>query len=237
MSSRTKWNPRDSIRTYSKNPRHSSKPIFRASVFLLTLLPFITVNATTWVADAAVSPRPGGACVSELQWTSLSSVNVDASVQLICLKTAKGLKWQDPGKVKVDAHLNSILMKCGDQLRQIEVAKVDAKLLSSFKLAINQYISTVLHLRVVRIETSTGFFNLSVKYYGQVGMCSGGIGSYASYVGPDTRIPANSTLLWEAFTYCQIGPQTAPLDLAFARVGNSWKFVALGGITSQPVYQ
>lgn len=235
MSSRTKRDPRDSIRTYSKNPRHSSKPIFRASVFLLTLLPFITLNATTWVADAADSPRLGGACVSELQWTSPGYENTP--VQLICLKTAQGLKWQDPGKVKVDAHLNSILIKCGEQLSQIDMAKVNAKLLSSFKLAINQYISTVLHLRVVRIETSTGFFNLSVKYYRQVGMCSGGVASYASYVGPDTRIPANSTLLWEAFTYCQIGPQTAPLDLAFARVGNSWKFVALGGITSQPVYQ
>lgn len=217
--------------------RHSSREIFRLTVFLVALLPFTTLGVNSWPADAAVSARLGGICPSELQWTSLHSANANASVQLICLRTTKGLKWQDPGKVKVDLHLNSILMKCGKQIRQIDVAKIDAKLLSSFKLAINHYVSTVLHLRVVRIETNTGFFNLNVKYYRQVGMCSGGVGSYASYVGPDTRIPANSTLLWEAFTYCQIGPQTAPLDFAFARVGNSWKFVALGGITSQPIYQ
>ena len=236
MSLRTKWNLLDSRRTASKDSRHSTKQKFRASVFLLTLLPFIALGATSWVADAAVSARLGGACVSELQWISLTSANGNASVQLICLKTAKGLKWQDPGKVKVDAHLNSILMKCGDQIRQIDVAKTDAKLLASFRLAINRYVSTQLHLRVVRIETSTGFFNLNAKYYRQLGMCSSGVGSAASYTGPDSRIPANSTLLWEAFTYCQIGPQTAPLDLAFARVGNSWKFVALGQITSQPIY-
>lgn len=227
--------PKASRSTFSN--RHSSKQISRIGVFLVALLPLTTLGASSWPASATISARLDGICTSELQWTSHPSTNKDASNPLICLQTAQGLRWQDPGKVKIDAHLNSILMKCGDQIRQIEVAKTDAKLLSSFQLALTHYVSTKLHLRVVRIETSTGFFNLNVKYYRQVGMCSGGVGSTASYVGPDPRIPANSTLLWEAYAYCQIGPQTAPLDFAFARVGDSWKFVALGGITSQPIYQ
>ena len=127
-------------------------------------------------------------------------------------------------------------MKCGSQLQHLEAAKTDAKLLSTFKLAITHYVSAVLHLRVVRFETSFGVFNLNIKYYRQVGICSSRVGDTPYYTGPDPRIPADSTLLWEAFANCQIGPQTAPLDFAFARVGNSWNFVALGGITSQPVY-
>ena len=237
MSSRKEWKLPDSRRTFSKRPKYCSRETFRLSVFLVALLPIITLGATSWPAGAAVPARLDGVCPSDLQWSASSPANQSPSNLLFCLQTSKGLRWKDPGKVRIDTHLNSVLMKCGDQLQEIDVAKTDTKLLSTFKLAVTHYVSDVLHLRVVRIQTSTGFYNLNVKYYRQVGMCSGGVGSIASYVGPDSRIPGNSTLLWEAFAYCQIGPQRAPLDFAFARVGNSWKFVALGGITSQPIYQ
>lgn len=111
-------------RIFSKNLRHSSKQIFRVSVFLVALLPLITLGASSWPANAMISARLGGICTSELQWTSPPSANKNPAVPLICLRTAKGLRWQDPGKVKIDAHFNSILTKCGDQIRQIEVEKL-----------------------------------------------------------------------------------------------------------------
>lgn len=216
--------------------RYSPKQLFRATVILLTLLPFMTFGANLSPASAATTARLGGICASELQWASIPSTMKNPSGQLICLHTPKGLRWQDPGKTKVDAHLNSILMKCGSQLQHLEATKIDAKLLSTNQLAITEYVSTQLHLRVVRFEPSFGFYNLNVKYYRQIGMCSNGIGSTPYYTGPDPRIPVNSNLLWETVAYCQVGPQTVPLNFAFARVGNHWKFVALGGINSQPVY-
>lgn len=216
--------------------RRFTTKLFRATVVLVTLLPFVTLSANSSPAVASTSTRTGGICVSELQWASLPSTMKNPSGQLICLKTAKGLRWQDPGKVIVDAHLNSILVKCGSQLQHLEVTKIDAKILSANQLAITNYVSKQLHLRVVRFEPSFGFYTLNVKYYRQIGMCSHGVGSVPYYTGPDSRIPADSNLLWESVAYCQIGPQTVPLNFAFARVGNSWKFVALGGINSQPVY-
>lgn len=208
----------------------------KATLFLLTLLPFLPLGTNLSPAGAATTARLGGICASELQWASIPSSTSNPSGQVICLHTPIGLSWQDPGKVKVDAHLNSLLMKCGSQLQHLDATKINPKLLASNQLAITKYVSAQLHLRVVRFESSFGFYSLNVKYYRQIGMCSHGIGDVPYYTGPDPRIPAKSNLLWERVAYCQIGPQTVPLNLAFARVGTLWKFVALGGINSQPVY-
>ncbi len=221
----------------SRFPSLETKPskhyIFTALfATLLSILAIVQPGS----ASGATSARLGGTCSSELKWASIPASMENIAGQLICLQTPKGLKWQDPAKLKVDAHLNSILMKCGSQFQNLDARKVDAKLLSSFKLAISRYVTSVLHLRVVRIDSSQQFLNLNVKYYREVGMCTNGIGGVPYYTGPDTRIPAKSNLLWQVWVYCQIGPQTAPLNIAFARVGTTWKFDALGGITSMPMY-
>ncbi len=208
----------------------------KRSAALITFLALTTLGSTSSLAIGSVAPRLNGTCSAELQWASIPMSMKNIVGQLICLTTPKGLKWQDPSKIKVDAHLNSILMKCGNQIQHLSVAKIDPKLLSTFHLALSQYVSTQLHSRVVRFEPSFGFYNLNVNYYRQIGMCSNGAGIAPYFTGPDPRIPENSELLWESVAYCQIGPQSVPLNFAFARAGKLWKFVALGGINSQPVY-
>ena len=114
--------------------------------------------------------------------------------------------------------------------------KVNGLLLAAFKLAESKYISSQLHIKLVSYVIDWGFFNLNAEYYGRVGMCSNGVGSLISYIGPDSRIPTSSNLLWESFVNCKIGPQTATLEFAFARVGNAWRFVAMGPINAQAAF-
>lgn len=182
------------------------------------------------------APMLGSSCFIELQSAANSATTSKIKSSLVCIQNSSGLIWENPNKVIANAHLNSILLKCGTQIRAISVNKVSRQLLTAYQFAESKYISAQLHLKLVSYVTDWSFFNLNVKYYGRVGMCSNGIGSLISYVGPDSRIPTNSKMLWESFVNCKIGPQTAALEFAFARVDNVWRFVAMGPINAQPVY-
>ena len=178
----------------------------------------------------------GSSCSIELQSVADSAITGKIRSSLVCIQSSSGLIWENPNKVIADAHLNSILLKCGTQIHPISVNKVNRQLLTAYQFAESKYISAQLHLKLVSYVTNWGFFNLNAKYYGRIGMCSNGVGSLISYVGPDSRIPTSSNLLWESFVNCKIGPQTAALEFVFARVDNLWRFVAMGPINAQPVY-
>jgi len=178
----------------------------------------------------------GSSCSIELQSAANSATTSKINSSLVCIQSSSGLIWENPNKVFANAHLNSILLKCGTQIHAISINKVNRQLLTAYQFAESKYISAQLHLKLVSYVTDWGFFNLNAKYYGRVGICSNGVGSLISEVGPDSRIPTSSNLLWESFVNCKIGPQTAALEFVFARVDNLWRFVAMGPINAQPVY-
>ena len=178
----------------------------------------------------------GSSCSTELQSVTNSATTSKINSSLVCIQSSSGLIWENPNKVIANAHLNSILLKCGTQIHPISVNKVNRQLLTAYQFAESKYISAQLHLKLVSYVIDWGFFNLNAKYYGRIGMCSNGVGSLINYIGPDSRIPTSSNLLWESFVNCKIGPQTAALEFSFARVGNVWSFVAMGPINAQPVY-
>ena len=209
----------------------------RLKLYSLMVLAFLLLSLATSNAFASRNaPMLGSPCSIELQSVTGSATTSKIKSSLVCIQSSSGLIWENPNKVIANAHLNSILLKCGAQIRAISVNKVNRQLLIAYQFAESKYISAQLHLKLVSYVTDWGFFNLNAKYYGRVGMCSNGVGSLINYIGPDSRIPTSSNLLWESFVNCKIGPQTAALEFVFARVDNLWRFVAMGLINAQPVY-